>query len=389
MQPLFDETANPMESGNASALVPLAPIRLGIVGCSGSRQNYGPALPYVPDIQVTALMDVDMVAARVWARALRHTAVFTDYEVFLQEAPVDAVLISSPLPVRVEQVIAAAKAGKHILCEKPMARTLEECERMTEAAGESGVLLLPAYVKRFDRTFLYAQQCLQEGTLGELQQIRCDWSFYAGWGDRREILKRWAGVFEEHAHHTIDLCRWWMGEVESVSADIDIGRSPDGKTDQFANLILTHTRGVSIHHIARVFHKRPVEQYLLTGTQGTLHITHGVEWNQVVSEPFSVTLHLQGLPAQEIPQTEYTRIEEEIRAHHPGKRLLAHFADCIRSGQTPQISGEDGCRVVEILNAGYLSTYEHAKITLPLTRSMVLEQILQKVAENWQSATVR
>lgn len=389
MQPASDDTAAHAESLNASALVPLAPVRLGIVGCSGSRQNYGPALPYLPDIQVTALMDVDMVAAKVWARTLRPAAVFTDYEAFLQEAPIDAVLISSPLPARVEQTVAAARAGKHILCEKPMARTLEECERMAEAAQENHVLLIPAYVKRFDRTFLYARQAIEEGTLGELQQVRCDWSFYAGWGDRREILKRWAGVFEEHAHHTIDLCRWWLGEVESVSADIDIGRTPDGKTDQFANLILTHARGVSIHHISRVFHKRPVEQYLLTGTHGTLHISHGVEWNQVVSEPFSITLHLQGLPAQEIPQTAFARVEEEIRAHHPGKRLLAHFAECIRSGQTPQIVGYDGCRAVEILNAGYLSTYEHAKITLPLTRSAVLEQILQRVAENWQSASLR
>jgi predicted dehydrogenase len=269
-----------------------------------------------------------------------------------------------------------------------MARTLQECERMAEAAEENHVLLIPAYVKRFDRTFLYARQAIGEGVLGELQQVRCDWSFYAGWGDRRGILKRWAGVFEEHAHHTIDLCRWWLGEVESVSADIDIGQTLDAKTDQFANLILTHTRGVSIHHISRVFHKRPVEQYLLTGTQGTLHITHGVEWNQVVSEPFSMTLHLQGLPAQEIPQTAFPRIEEAIRAHHPGRRLLAHFAACIRAGQTPQIVGCDGCRVVEILNAGYLSTYERAKITLPLTRSAVLEQILQKVAAHWQSAAV-
>lgn len=344
-------------------------VRLGIVGCAGARPVYGPILRLIPGLEVTALMDTDEAAIRSWARELPRPVRYTDYDRFLAEAPLDAVLLASPLSERAAQVIAAAQAGKPIFCVAPLARSLGECDAILQATVQSNVLLMTALLHRFEETFLDASRLISEGRLGALKQARYDGSF-AGRGDQ----PTWRRLFEARAHDSIDLCRWWLGEVQTVSAHIDSAKSARGVDDR-ADLILNHERGVSIHHISRGALQKAAERYQLNGATGTLDILarhdrsdFGLRSRHARSDPFQMTLLHPGRAPEEVPRPHLPDIGEKWSAYHGSKRALEHFADCLRTGREPRVTGLDGRKVMEVLAAAYLSSQEETKIALPLTR---------------------
>lgn len=323
-------------------------------------------LRLVDGLEVAALMDVDTTAARAWARVLGGPPVLWEFDRLLREAPLDALLITSPLAVRWEQACAALEAGVHVLCEVPLARSVAECDQLLAAATRGRALLMPAFARRFERAFGCVRESVAVGELGERLQARCDWSFYSPWGERRVALRTWQGVFREHAHQTVDLCRWWLDEVETVSADVDEMDGALRAADQ-ANLILTHSGGISVHHISRTTRRSPVEQYILEGTGGSLHLSFGTGWSHDSSEPCRVTRQLHGEEPEDLTPASLPRLEEEIRRHHPYKLLLDRFVAAARDNEAPGITGTDGRKALEVLEAARMSTVERAKIALPLS----------------------
>jgi len=339
----------------------IAPIRLGIVGCGGVRPLYGSVLRLISGLQVTALLEEDSADARALVRELNRPPLYSDYDCFLTEASLDAVLVASPVSQRARHAADAALAGKHILCEEPPARTLDECDAILRAAAQSHVLLMTAFLRRFDEKFLCAGRLIEEGRLGELSRVRCEGRFPV----QEEGAQTWESVFEGHANHAIDLCRWWLGDVETVSADVDVGQAahrPDGRAD----LILNHARGVSIHHVSRGPRKRPAVSYLLEGSEGTLEVRVGIEGSP---SAFRMVIHRPGHAAEDVTRLGLPPMNEKTRDYHRGKRALEHFADCIRFGHPPRVTGLDGRKVMEVILAAYLSSRERTKITLPLARA--------------------
>src|SRR4029453_10190391 len=115
-------------------------IKVALVGCGGVARNYRKAYAHLPGVQVTVTVDTDEAEARRAAAesgAAKSSAKFSD-----ALAPdVDAVVISTPNFLHCEQAVAALDAGKHVLLQKPMARTVEECDAILEAAAKSGTTL--------------------------------------------------------------------------------------------------------------------------------------------------------------------------------------------------------------------------------------------------------
>jgi len=353
-------------------------VKLGIAGCGkgGTYVMYAPILRYLENGYVTALMDPDPAALERMRPYCPHAVTFTDYDAFLAEADMDAVIIASPVFFHCEQTVKAASAGKHVLCEKPMARTIGECDAMIAACRKAGVVLMIAFMKRFDKSFRRAKEMIEAGELGRVFQVRCNWSWlgaYPGGEGWRAWLRTWGGIFQDHGSHTIDLCRWWLGDVETVSGEIQIVRA-GYEVEDTAMATLRHAGGaLSLHHMTAATHKPLIEYYLIDGTRASLEIECGPVWSFISTEPFRMTLYEGGRTTRDLTLYNKPNLDDEQRASHRYLKELEHFCDCVQRNAEPLTPGEDGRAAIEAINAVYLSSWRGEKVHLPLQEEPDLE----------------
>jgi len=350
-------------------------VRLGFVGCGATGVMYGPVLKYLRRGVATAFMDPDRERAECLA-SMYGGSVYTDYEKMLEKAPIDAVVVVSPVYLHAEQTVLAAEAGKHVLCEKPMARTLSECDRMISACRDAGVVLMIGLMKRYDKSFLYAKELIEEGALGEIVAVRCDWCWnsYDGstWRRKRMTL---GSIFQDHGSHTVDLCRWWLGEIEVASGEINILVEGAEVEDQ-AVAVFRHEGGrLSLHYQSNMTHKPLNEYYLIDGSKASLEIQFGPAWSYTSTEPFRMILYRRGRYAEDITRYNESNLDIELQRHGRYLKELEHFCECVQEGKEPRTTGEDGRKALEAVLAVYLSSYKGQKVHLPLSEDPDLEEI--------------
>ena len=186
----------------------------------------------VPNAVLCAVADPFEEAAHAAAEELDLERYETDYKKVLEDESVDAVIIATPTKYHCEIAVDCAKAGKHILCEKPMAMTVEECEIMERAAEEYGVKLQLAFMRRFDAGFIAAKKAINEGCIGDVVMVRSNTR-------GPSIPKPWMydisksnGPLAEVNSHDIDSLRWFTeSEFRTVHAIAGNYRCPDAKKD--------------------------------------------------------------------------------------------------------------------------------------------------------------
>ena len=356
-------------------------VNIGIAGCgfACTRAVYAPILRLLENCQVSALMDPDQHAIDFMVQNYGDFDCYTDYDEFLERSNIDAVLIASPVFFHEEQVIKAAQAGKHILCEKPMAPTIEACDSMLQSVAEHNVKLMIGFVRRFDKSLELAHDLLQGDKLGRLFHIRAEVSWChdnSPLGDNwRQSVNTLGGVFQDNASHIIDLCRWWAGDVQTVSGEIRMIR-PDWEVETHAHATLRHTNDtISTIHVSNVSQKPMTEYFLLEGTDASLEIAYGPGLKYCSPEPYRVHLWEQGLRRTDLTPYNEINLDIELRQRGMFKRQLDHFCHCVLNDQAPWTDGLAGRKATEIINATYLSSWRKEKIELPLVGSDNLEQI--------------
>jgi predicted dehydrogenase len=181
----------------------------------------------VPGCRLVALADSFEQAVRAAGSELGIASTFTDFRAALRHPGVDAVVVATPTSLHADIVITAAKAGKHILCEKPMAITVSECDSMLAAAEDAGVLLQIGFMRRYSEDFLAAKARLDAGDIGSVVQVKTlthgpshpkSWMF---------DLRQSNGPLAEVNSHDIDTVRWLSGsEFAEVYAIAGNYRTP-------------------------------------------------------------------------------------------------------------------------------------------------------------------
>ncbi|HLV81560.1 MAG TPA: Gfo/Idh/MocA family oxidoreductase [Chthonomonadaceae bacterium] len=356
----------------------LPPLRLGIAGCLAGRARYGAALAagagarLTPPLSVVGLTDTDLHSARIWAREIGGAVPpFATLDALLAAvSDLDALLIVSPLPDRPAHVTAAARAHKAILCEVPFAPTLAETEALLRLAADSGILLMPVLPHRFDAGFLAAAARVEAGELGEIRQLRCVWSFPVNGVFALEAgvdapEAAWSRLLPAVACQAADVCRWWLGEAASISADgfpAEAGE-PEPAREGPANLILTQARGRSTLHFSRSRAQQPEERYTLSGAKGQLDLTAQAG---VASAP--APLLVRQRPGRRPERLLAAELSPTPRLAHVARMRaqIEHFAACAQAGEPPRLTGADARAAQEILSAAALSTQEGSKVSLPI-----------------------
>jgi predicted dehydrogenase len=352
-------------------------VRLGFIGCgSVVRVMFGPFFRDLTEGRVTAVADVDEASARYVQDLYGIPHAFTDHRDLLTRAPVEAVVVGTPPHLHEEQVLAAARAGKHVLCEKPLAPTAAACRRMIDACREAGVLLSVGFMKRYQPSLLRVREMIARGDLGRVRHARADWggvgvpSLRTGpAADRRLAWKPLipgGGVVHDLFSHTADLFRWLLGDVILVSAEVAV-TSPDRAVDDAAVVTCRHATGVTSVHTINYFSRRPWrERYEMDGEGATLQArATGESW--ISTHGFELTL-FDGPPprATRLTPNELEAFDLELRRNGQYLRELEHFCRAVRGEEPLQVAGEDGLRAAELVSAAYLSAWRGTKVAIPL-----------------------
>ena len=223
-------------------------LNIAIIGPGGiADDQHAPAVKLHPGAQLWSVLSRSKDRGRLFAskHGLQSSQpAFTNLEELLADPDLDAVIIATPDRLHAEQVIACARAGMHVLLEKPMATRIEECDAMIQACSSNNVILAMAYHLRWHAGHRLMQAQVQEGVLGKLRHMRVHWTFAANdgtnWRSSPETGRWWS--LAANGTHCLDLIRWFMmpseGEISEVKTLVSRSKfnSPHDETSIVALL---------------------------------------------------------------------------------------------------------------------------------------------------------
>ena len=195
-------------------------VKVGIIGCGGiANGKHMPSLSKVPNVQMVAFCDIIEEKAQKAAKqfGVEGAKVYTDYKELLADPEIKVVHVCTPNRAHADISVDALHAGKHVMCEKPMAKTAADAKRMLDAAVETGKKLTIGYQNRQKPESLYAKKCIERGELGEIYQANS----YAirrrgtpNWGVFLNEEEQGGGPIIDIATHSLDLTLYLMNNYE-------------------------------------------------------------------------------------------------------------------------------------------------------------------------------
>ena len=344
-------------------------IRVAIVGTGSiAHEHMRSYLRLAEECRVVALVDiVPGKAQRFMEEFQLNCDVYENHEDILPRDDIDLVDVCTPPYVHASISINALRSGKHVVCEKPMAASLEECDAMLRARDESGCKLSIIAQNRFRKPIRDLKQLLDSGLAGPVRHAQVD-SFW--WRGHSYYDLWWRGTWEKegggctlnHAVHHIDMLCWMMGLPDKVTSILANTAHDNAEVEDLSVSVLQYPNALG---------------------QLTASVVHHGEEQQVVFQcekaklaaPFAVyasTAKPNGFP------DENTDLEAKIRAFAdalpplPYEGHTAQLSDvlhAIAEDRRPAIGGEDGRRTIELITAIYASGATCSTVSLPLDAS--------------------
>ena len=269
-----------------------ADIRIAFVGCGGIADAHWQGIrSHAPQLQVTATIDTDPSRAAEMARATGARP-FTSLEAALDGADLDAVDIMLPHHLHEEAATMAFAAGKHVVLEKPMATTLDACERILAAARAAGTVFMIAEQSQYWPDAVKVQQLIREGAIGEIITARAASVEppVSAQGPTRpwRLVKAEAGggICIDGGLHWIRPLRMWLGDVDEVVAALDYPHEEmEGESLAYAIFRFTSGKFAAYEALRAGAAQAPNEDFRVTGTEGILVIENGRTRRTVLYNP--------------------------------------------------------------------------------------------------------
>jgi UDP-N-acetylglucosamine 3-dehydrogenase len=193
------------------------PLRIGVIGTGFAGSTHARAAVGLPEVRLTAIAAETIAEAEPLATEL-HARVVPDALSLCASEDVDLVVVASPTYLHAEHVIAAARAGKQVFCEKPIARTLDDARAMVRACDDAGVRLAIGHVVRFFPEYRRAKELLDAGAVGRAAVVTLTRGTLSVGAARAWYLDaaKSGGVVLDLMLHDLDVLRWWFGEPAHV-----------------------------------------------------------------------------------------------------------------------------------------------------------------------------
>ncbi len=347
-------------------------LRVGVIGAGGiSRGAHLPNLKRNPRVDLVAIADIDESKAKQAAEDFDIPSTFETYQDLIDNGGVDAVHVTTWPTAHAEPVIYAARAGKHILCEKPIAPTLEEADAMVEAADAAGVKFTMGYQHRFGTALPLVRRMIDDGVIGRpmgMTQVGVGPSAHkVPWFLQKKFAG--GGVLIDWGIYTAHTILWLMGPVESVYAQSAIFR-PDVKVgDELMTDIdvedtvmatLRFKSGAMGSWYAAWAVAAAHNSMTIDGADGSILTSRQTPGVNVSSRTFGEPDHLHGWRNIATPEPAL------IEIHY---RKIAHLVDAVLDDKPLQLTGADGRDALELVLAIYRSAEEGRPVSLPLERT--------------------
>ncbi|MGA3326035.1 MAG: Gfo/Idh/MocA family oxidoreductase [Terriglobia bacterium] len=347
-------------------------IRWGVIGCGGiaARRTIPEFKQMVTNAAIVSVMDVAGDGAKDVARKfdVPHSCA-AEEELLAQD--LEAVYIATPQNVHCRQVVQAAQAGKHILCEKPMAVSLAEVDEMEAACRKAGVKFMLGFCMRHNVYNRKARELVQSGALGQMvmgrAQLTCWYPPIPGaW--RQDIAISHGGALIDMGTHCLDILEWIMGaQITEVAGlqDLMTHKYPT-RIEDASTIVLRFSNGA--HGIVDNYFNLPdaaAQNALeLHGTKGSI-IAQGTIGQDPTGKMFSIIQPQEtGYDANQVRNVEVEREEYNLKGIGLYGQMIAAFSDCILEDKEPPITLEDGRHSVKVVEATYRAVRERRVVKL-------------------------
>ena len=325
--------------------------RIGVIGTGGMGGAHCNSLPQVENCEFVGVADLRLEAAQAIAEQ-HHIRAFQDYRELLEI--VDGVVVATPPVAHGEVVVAAAEAGVHAFCEKPLSLTLGDADAMIEAADKAGTHLMVGQVLRFYPVHVLGKQLVDDGGIGSVTYIETDYSGpYSGSRERPSTWYGSVGGLLENGIHKSDLINWYGGTALTVAAEVGSFSGHDDWEDYTVSLIRYDTQAVGILRWGGFMGARGTNETIIDGSKGSLRLDMGADLAYL----------------KKIGESDWQTLTPDRTGPHGVVGELTHFVDCIREDKTPLIEGRGGRHAVEVVLATYRSAKEKSKVILPMQDS--------------------
>lgn len=337
----------------------MSELRGAVIGCGLISKNHLKALKNVKNAECRAVCDIVEEKARAAGEAYGISKVYRDYHDLLRDPEIDVVHICTPHHLHGDMAVEALRAGKHVLCEKPMALKAEDARRMIEARDASGKYLGICFQNRYNEASRYMKELLGRGELGRIMGGRgqVTWDRKPEYYTTSPWRGRWAteggGVLINQAIHTFDLLQWLTGPVERVEAGMGTRRLKDAiEVEDTVDILMTGTEGQRILFYASNCYVKnaPVELEIIC-EKGSVKMVGNV----VVTER-------DGKETAEDYSSGQVLGKDYWGSGHGF--LIDDFYSCIREGREFMVSGEEAFVSVRLLEAVYRSAREGGVVWL-------------------------
>lgn len=328
-------------------------LKVAIVGCGGIAHPHVVGWQAIPKMaQITALCDVSSAGVQRYVEMLgnkpeRHS----DFKSLVKDKSIDAVDICLPHHLHKDAIIAAAEAGKHILCEKPLCNSLKEAEEITRAVEHNKVKLMCAHNQIFDPVVRAAKKAALDGAIGKVYNTRtCDCFQITD----RPTLEHWG----------------WRAKLSTAGGGclIDTGYHPSYLLLFLAPAPAVEVTAITAHHSANPIEGEDTAQLLVRfadGSTGFLITSWGHdvpngtwqihligETGQIYGRRSDLFIHPRGKEPQKI----------QLETKHAFNEEIAHFANCVAANETPIQTHVHGIDVLKLILGAYQSEKEKRTI---------------------------
>ncbi|HXF96527.1 MAG TPA: Gfo/Idh/MocA family oxidoreductase [Gemmatimonadales bacterium] len=355
----------------------MAPVKIGIVGSRFQADCIASSVKALPgEAEVVAVASRTPANAEAFARRHGIARWYRDYHDLLRDPEVELVSIAAPNYLHARITLDAARAGKHVACEKPLCLTLEEADTMIDACARAGVLLLYAEELFFAPKYVKAKQMADEGAFGRVHLVKqgekhngphADWFW--------DVEQSGGGALMDLGCHGIAFCWWFLGKprVRSVYAQLSTqvhGDRTEGD-DEALTIIEFETGAIGVVENSWNRPGGMDDSIEVFGDQGQTYadLLMGNALPTYSEAGYGYAVE----KASTTRGWTYPVFEEHWNYGFPQE--LRHFARCVRGEETPISDGETGRVVQEILYAGYASAGLGRKVMLPFRPAGIAKPI--------------
>lgn len=356
-------------------------LRTGIIGCGKVGDFHAKAFVALENSEFTAVCDNNIERARAFGDRYRVKA-YDDIETMIRECRLDVVSICTPHPLHANPAVVAADCGCNVLIEKPLASSLEDCDRIIEAGDRNHVTIGTMVQRRFYRPCMRIHQAIEDGKIGRpvLGMVTMlgwrDKNYYDSDPWRGSWKGEGGGVMVNQAPHQIDLLQWYMGEVDEIYGVWKNLNHPYIEVEDTAvavikfknggvgNIVVSNSQNPALFGKVHIFGENGAG--VGVQTDGGAMFVAGM--SSITEAPYNDLWTVAGeenmLETWKQEDTDFFNSVDSMYYYH--REQIKDFVDAVQKGVKPLVDAREGRKTVEIFTGIYRATETNSVIKFPI-----------------------